>query len=112
MTLSEFDISTSSPRRSAPAEHTRFYAAIADMADERHENMTGLVQAHDFNPEIVVRFLRDNGIEAAADESSDGVRYSATDSERAFDVSFACVCLRASISYALEAAFWCTKAKQ
>ena len=28
------------------------------------------------------------------------------------DVHFACVCLRASIGYAIEAAFWCTKAKR
>ncbi len=28
------------------------------------------------------------------------------------DFDFACVCLRASISYALEAAFWCIKAKR
>ncbi|MDB4916156.1 MAG: hypothetical protein JWM95_3800, partial [Gemmatimonadetes bacterium] len=27
-------------------------------------------------------------------------------------VQFACVCLRASISYAIEAAFWCMKARR
>ena len=32
--------------------------------------------------------------------------------EDAADVVFACVCLRASISYAIEAAYWCAKAKR
>jgi hypothetical protein len=41
-----------------------------------------------------------------------GFRYAAANPARAEDVLFACVCLRASISYALEAAFWCIKAKR
>jgi hypothetical protein len=39
-------------------------------------------------------------------------RYMVADPVRASHVRFACVCLRASISYALEAAFWCIKAKR
>ena len=41
-----------------------------------------------------------------------GFRFTAANSARAEDVLFACVCLRASISYSLEAAFWCMKAKR
>ena len=88
---------------------TEFHATIADVTNDQHQNMDGLVQADDFNAEIVVRFLRDNGIEASIDESTGGFRYTAADPARASDVLFACVCLRASISYAREAAFWCTK---
>jgi hypothetical protein len=91
---------------------TEFQASIADVTDEQHQNMAGLVQADDFNAEVVVRFLRDNGIEASVDEATGGFRYMAADPERASHVGFACVCLRASISYALEAAFWCMKAKR
>jgi len=36
----------------------------------------------------------------------------AADRARADNVLFACVCLRASISYSLEAAFYCVKAKR
>jgi hypothetical protein len=74
--------------------------------------MDGLVQDEDFNAEVVVRFLRDNGIDASVDESTGGFRYTAADTTRASEVQFACVCLRASISYASEAAFWCMKAKR
>jgi len=91
---------------------TEFHASMADVTDENHENRAGLVQADDFNAEVVVRFLRDNGVDASVDESTGGFRYMAADPARASDVRFACVCLRASISYALEAAFWCIKAKR
>jgi hypothetical protein len=91
---------------------TEFHASIADATNEQHQNMAGLVQPDDFNAEIVVRFLRNNGIDAHVDESTGGFRYTAANSARAEDVLFACVCLRASISYALEAAFWCIKAKR
>ena len=91
---------------------TEFHASMADVTDENHENTAALVQADDFNAEVVVRFLRDNGIDASVDESTGGFRYMAADPTRASHVRFACVCLRASISYALEAAFWCIKAKR
>jgi hypothetical protein len=91
---------------------TEFHATIADVTDEQHQNMAGLVQADDFNAEVVVRFLRDNGIEARIDKSARGFHYMAVDPAHASHVRFACVCLRASISYALEAAFWCIKAKR
>jgi hypothetical protein len=91
---------------------TEFHASIADVTNDQHENMSGLVQADDFNAEVVVRFLRANGIDAHVDESTGGLRFMAADEERASEVRFACVCLRASISYALEAAFWCVKAKR
>jgi hypothetical protein len=54
--------------------------------------------------------LRDNGIHACVDESTGGSWYRVADSARASDVLFACVCLRASISYSIEAAYWCMKA--
>jgi hypothetical protein len=88
-----------------------FHASIADMTNEEHQNMDGLVLDDDFNAEVVVRFLRDNGIDAGV-ESTGGFRYTASDTTRASHVQFACVCLRASISYAIEAAFWCMKAKR
>jgi hypothetical protein len=91
---------------------TEFHASIADVTNEEHQNMTGLVQADDFNAEVVVGFLRDNGIDASVDESTGGFRYTAANATRASHVRFACVCLRASISYAIEAAFWCMKAKR
>ena len=91
---------------------TEFQASIADVTNEQHQNMAGLVQAADFNAEVVVRFLSDNGIDAHVDESTGGFRFMAVDRAHADDVLFACVCLRASISYALEAAFWCIKAKR
>ena len=91
---------------------TEFHASIADVTNEQHQNMAGLVLDDDFNPDIVVRFLRDNGIDANVDESTGGFRFKVADPARELDVRFACVCLRASISYAIEAAFWCTKAKR
>jgi hypothetical protein len=90
---------------------TEFHASMADVTNEQHQNMAGLVRAKDFNAEVVVRFLRDNGIDAHVDESTGGFRYMAADARHASDVLFACVCLRASISYALEAVFYCDKAK-
>ncbi|MDB5070259.1 MAG: hypothetical protein JWM87_1370 [Candidatus Eremiobacteraeota bacterium] len=94
------------------ATPTEFHATIADVTDEHHQNMAGLVQADDFNAEVIVRFLRDNGINAQVDEPTGGFRYALADPARERHVRFACVCLRASFSYALEAAFWCIKAKR
>jgi hypothetical protein len=94
------------------AAPTEFHALIADVTDEQHQNMAGLVQDDDFNAAIIVRFLRENGIDASVDESTGGFRYTLAEPEREPHVRFACVCLRASISYALEAAFWCIKAKR
>ena len=88
-----------------------FHASMADVTDEQHQNTAGMVQADDFNAKVVVGFLRANGIDARVDPSG-GFRYKAKDATRASHVRFACVCLRASISYALEAAFWCIKAKR
>ena len=89
-----------------------FHASMADVTNEQHQNMAGMVLDNDFNPDVVVRFLRDNGIESSVDESTGGFCFKIADPARASDVRFACVCLRASISYAIEAAFWCTKAKR
>jgi hypothetical protein len=94
------------------ATPTEFHASMADVTNDQHQNMAGLVQADDFNAEIVVRFLRENGIDAHVEELTGGFRFTAANSARARDVLFACVCLRASISYALEAALWCIKAKR
>ena len=91
---------------------TEFYTTLADVTNEQHQNMEGLVQTDDFNAEVVVRFLRDNAIDATVDESTGGFRYTASDEARASDVLFACVCLRASISYGIEAAYWCMKARR
>ncbi len=91
---------------------TEFHASIEDVTNDEHQNMDGLVQPGDFNADVVVRFLRANGIDARIDETTGGFRYMATDPARASDVLFACVCLRASISYAIEAAYWCLKAKR
>jgi len=91
---------------------TEFHASMADVTNEQHQNMVGLVQPDNFNAEVVARFLRDHGIDASVDETSDGFRYMAADRTRASHVLFACVCLRASISYAIEAAYWCIKAKR
>jgi hypothetical protein len=93
----------------APVE---FYASMADVTDEQHQNTAGLVQADDFNAEVGVHFLRENGIEASVDELTGGFRYKVNNPAHESHVRFACVCLRASISYALEAAFWCIKAKR
>jgi hypothetical protein len=89
-----------------------FHASVADVTNEQHQNMDGLVQPDDFNAEVVVRFLRGNGIDACIDESTGGFRYTAADPAGASDVLFACVCLRASISYAIEAAYWCIRANR
>jgi hypothetical protein len=94
------------------APHTEFHATMADVTNDEHQNMAGLVQSDDFNAEVVVRFLRDHGIDASIDESTDGFCFVATNDVRAADVRFGCVCLRASISYAIEAAYWCMKAKR
>lgn len=91
---------------------TEFHASIADVTNEQHQNMADLVQDDDFNADVVVRFLRENGIEASADESTGGFHFKIADPARESDVHFACVCLRASISYSIEAAFWCMKAKR
>ncbi len=93
----------------APVE---FHASIADVTDEEHANMADLVQPQDFNAETVVRFLRDNGIDAHVDDSGTGFRYKVNDPARESHVRFACVCLRASISYAIEAVYWCLEAKR
>jgi hypothetical protein len=91
---------------------TEFHATMADVTNDQHQNMDGLVQPDDFNAGVVVRFLQQNGIDARADESTGGFRYTAANPERSLDVVFACVCLRASISYAIEAAYWCMKARR
>ncbi len=91
---------------------TEFHASMADVTNEEHQNMDGLVQSNDFNPDVVVRFLRDNAIKACVDESTGGFRYAVADPARASDVIFACVCVRASISYSIEAAYYCMKARQ
>jgi hypothetical protein len=46
------------------ASPTEFHATLADVTDEQHENMAGLVQHNDFNSEVIARFLRQNGIDA------------------------------------------------
>ena len=94
------------------AQLTDFHATIADVTNDQHQNMDGLVQSADFNAEVVVRFLRDNGIDASIDASTGGFRYRAVDDEDSSAVVFACVCLCASISYAIEAAYWCAKARR
>jgi len=89
-----------------------FHATMADVTNEQHQNMDDLVQLRDFNPEVVVRFLRENAIDASVDEATGGFRFTVADEARAADVHFACVCLRASISYSIEAAYWCMKARR
>ncbi len=91
---------------------TEFHATMTDVTNDEHQNMADLVQDDDFNPVVVVRFLRDNGIDASVDESTGGFRYTAANATKASHVRFACVCLRASISYAIEAAYWCMKARR
>jgi hypothetical protein len=129
MTIHEFDALTSAPRRSLSAAEMlpvpssplssgttkpliELHAAVADVTNEQHQNMADLVQASDFNAEVIVRFLRDNGVDAHVDEATGGFRYSLADPAREEHVRFACVCLRASISYAIEAAYWCMEAKR
>ena len=91
---------------------TEFHASIADVTNEEHQNMAGLVQPDDFNAQVVVNFLRANGIDACVDEPTGGFRYTVADPARVSHVLFASVCLRASISYAIEAAYWCIEAKR
>jgi hypothetical protein len=105
-------VSSTQPGDRVMAPLTEFHATIADVTNDQHQNMAGLVQPDDFNADVVVRFLRANGIDASVDESTGGFRYTAADPTRASHVRFACVCLRASISYAIEAAYWCIKAKR
>ena len=71
-----------------------FRASMADVTDEEHQNMAGLVQPEDFNAGVIVRFLRDNGIDACIEESGNGFRYTLADPARESQVRFACVCLR------------------
>src|ERR1700712_4491007 len=71
---------------------TEFHATMADVTNDEHQNMAGLVQDDDFNPEVVVRFLRNNGIDAHVNESTGGFRYTAANARRASHVRFACVC--------------------
>jgi hypothetical protein len=126
MTPHEFDALPSSPRcgdavteqRSSSARPPRaaaspkqFQATMGDVTDEQHQNTSGMVRSEDFNPYVIVQFLRDNGIDAWLAESDAGFGYPCHDPERASNVLFACVCLRASISYAREAAYWCAEAK-
>ena len=91
---------------------TEFHASMADVTNDQHQNMDGVVQPDDFNADVVVRFLRHNGIDASIDEPTGGFRYMAADPTRSLDMLFACVCLRASISYAIEATYWCVKARR
>jgi hypothetical protein len=125
MTTHEFDAPASSPwhgeavaeqESSSPppctgASPQQFHATIADVTDEQHQNTPGMVRPEDFNPYVIVQFLREHGVDAWLGESSDAFGY-ACGPERASDVIFACVCLRASISDAREAAYWCAEAKR
>jgi len=114
MTPHEFDAPPSNPRCGIPAPaHHECHATIADVTDDHHQNMPGLVQSEDFNADVVVRFLRENGIAAQADGvNAGGFRYKLADPAREKHARFACVCLHASISYAIEAAYWCIEAKR
>ncbi|HEV3089442.1 MAG TPA: hypothetical protein VGX96_19725 [Candidatus Elarobacter sp.] len=94
------------------AARVEFHVSMAEVADDEHVNMTCLVQPEDFNAAVAVHFLRKNGIEAHIDEVTGGFRYKVPDPARESHVRFACVCLRASISYAIEAAYWCIEAKR
>src|ERR1700682_1388386 len=114
MTTSEFDASTSSPRHGIPVAEcrstapspsgdrtsppsgegvkqtpTEFHATIADVTDDEHINTPGLVEADDFNADVVVRFLRANGIDARVDESTGGFRFKVDDPARESHVRFA-----------------------
>jgi len=46
---------------------TEFHATMADVTNDEHQNIDGLVQDDDFNAEVIVQFLRGNGIEASTD---------------------------------------------
>ena len=125
MTTHEFDAPVSSPRHGqavaeqrtpspvrTAASPKRFHATMADVTNEQHQNAPGMVRLEDFNPYVIVKFLRDNGLDAWLGESNDAFGYACDNPEGASNVLFACVCLRASISYAREAAYWCAEAKQ
>ena len=126
MTTDEFDAPAPRPRRHADAgQHSgsqprprtkqrrvTFHATIADVTDEQHQNMPGLVQEDDFDPDVVTEFLYAHGIEAWRDESGDGFHFKLANPAGESKVRFACVCLRAAMSYALEAAFWATEAQK
>ena len=105
-------VSSIRPGDRVMAPLTEFHATMADVTNDQHQNMDGLVQADDFNAQVVVRFLRANGIKARIDKTTGGFHYMVADRVRSSKVIFACVCLRASISYAIEAAYWCVKAKR
>jgi len=102
----------SSPPCTAAPPQQQFHATMADVTDEQHQNTPGMVRPEDFNPYVIVQFLREHGIDAWLGESADGFGYACERPERASDAIFACVCLRASISYAREAAYWCAEAKR
>jgi hypothetical protein len=85
---------------------------MADVTDEEHQNTPGMVRPEDFNPYVVVQFLRNNNVDAWVGESDDSFGFACDDPERAANVLFGCVCLRASISYSREAAYWCAEAKR
>ncbi|MDP9105765.1 MAG: hypothetical protein M3N49_07510 [Candidatus Eremiobacteraeota bacterium] len=70
------------------------------------------MQDDDFNADVIVRFLRANGIDASVDEATGGFRYAAADPTRASHVRFAASAYAPSISYAIEAAYWCIEAKR
>jgi hypothetical protein len=128
MTTHEFDAPASSPRHGeAAGGHSKvtflrsarrttttlveFHATMADVTNEEHQNTPGLVDAEDFNPDIIVKFLRDNEIDARVDETGDGFYFKLDDPKRESEVIFACVCLRAATSYAIEATMWCWEAQ-
>jgi hypothetical protein len=127
MTTHEFDAAASSPRHGEAVANQgsssgrplctatsslQFHATMGDVTDEEHQNTPGMVRSEDFNPLVVVQFLRDNGVDAWVGESEDGFGFVCDSPERASNVLFAYVCLRASISYVREAAYWCAEAKR
>src|ERR1700738_2114144 len=81
-------VSSTRPGDRVMAPLTEFHASMADVTNDQHQNMKGLVQDDDFNAEVVVRFLRANGIDAGVDESTGGFGYTAADTARASDVQF------------------------
>jgi hypothetical protein len=128
MTTHEFDRPVSSPRhceavagqskvtflrstRRTTATPVEFHATMADVTNEQHQNTPGLVDSEDFNPGLIVEFLRSHEIEARVDEAGEGFYFTLDDPKRESEVIFACVCLRASLSYAIEASVWCWEAQ-
>jgi hypothetical protein len=81
-------VSSIRPGDRVMAPLTEFHATMADVTNNQHENMAGLVQDDDFNADVVVRFLRDNGIDATVDEPTGGFRYTAADPTHASHVRF------------------------